>query len=322
MNLYSTDRFVLPLPEGHRFPMRKYAALRERIELALLDGEWTDGERGEGDGPAGDVQLIEPPAATDEQILLAHEAEYLRKVTSGEMSRDDIKRLGFPWSPELIERSRRSSGATIEAARSALECGFGANLAGGTHHAYADRAEGFCIFNDSVIAARTLQQAGLVSRVLVVDGDVHQGNGTAAITRGDDSIFTFSIHSERNYPFVKETSDLDVGLPDGTGDEDYLAALAHGLAICAARFPQPELVIFLAGADPYHGDKMGRLALTKEGLRGRDRLVYEFCEAHRLPVAISMAGGYSPDVNDIVEIHFATIEAGVRWNRGRGYRRR
>lgn len=311
MHIYTTERFVLPLPPGHRFPMRKYAALRERIDLALQSGEI--------DPDA--IELLEPPSATDAQIMLAHDAEYLRKVAAGELSRDDIKRLGFPWSPELIERSRRSSGATIEAARSAVVTGFGANLAGGTHHAYADRAEGFCIFNDSVIAARVLQQERLIERVLIVDGDVHQGNGTAAITRQDPSIFTFSIHSERNYPFVKETSDLDIGLPDETGDDEYLAALHHGLAECAKRFPQPDLVLFLAGADPFEGDKMGRLALTKAGLRARDALVYRYCEQYELPVAISMAGGYSPAVEDIVEIHFATVLAGICWNQKRGYLR-
>ncbi|QDV28322.1 Histone deacetylase-like amidohydrolase [Planctopirus ephydatiae] len=311
MHIYTTERFVLPLPPGHRFPMSKYSALRERIDLALRSGEID---------PCT-IELLEPPAATDAQILLAHNADYLYKVSAGEMTRDDIKRLGFPWSPELIERSRRSSGATIEAARSALVHGFGANLAGGTHHAYADRAEGFCIFNDSVIAARVLQKEQLVQRVLIVDGDVHQGNGTAAITRQDPSIFTFSIHSERNYPFVKETSDLDCGLPDETGDDAYLAALDEGLAACARRFPQPDLVLFLAGADPFEGDKMGRLALTKAGLRARDRLVYRFCEQYDLPVAISMAGGYSPRVEDIVEIHFATVLEGICWNLQRRDRR-
>ncbi len=311
MHIYTTERFVLPLPPGHRFPMSKYSALRERIDLALRSGE-IDPQT---------IELLEPPAASDAQILLAHNADYLHKVSAGEMTRDDIKRLGFPWSPELIERSRRSSGATIEAARSALVTGFGANLAGGTHHAYADRAEGFCIFNDSVIAARVLQQEQLVQRVLIVDGDVHQGNGTAAITRQDPSIFTFSIHSERNYPFVKETSDLDCGLPDETGDDAYLAALDEGLAACARRFPQPDLVLFLAGADPFEGDKMGRLALTKAGLLARDRLVYRFCEQYDLPVAISMAGGYSPRVEDIVEIHFATVLEGIRWNLQRHDRR-
>lgn len=311
MHIYTTERFVLPLPPGHRFPMSKYSALRERIDLALRSGE-IDPQT---------IELLEPPAATDAQILLAHNADYLHKVSAGEMTRDDIKRLGFPWSPELIERSRRSSGATIEAARSALVTGFGANLAGGTHHAYADRAEGFCIFNDSVIAARVLQKEQLVQRVLIVDGDVHQGNGTAAITRQDPSIFTFSIHSERNYPFVKETSDLDCGLPDETGDDAYLAALDEGLAACARRFPQPDLVLFLAGADPFEGDKMGRLALTKAGLQARDRLVYRFCKQYDLPVAISMAGGYSPRVEDIVEIHFATVLEGIRWNLQRRDRR-
>ena len=291
MRFFYTDEFVLPLPPTHRFPMQKYALLRERILATGLT------ER---------HQLVRPPAATDEQLLRVHSPEYLRRVMAGELEEADIKRLGFPWSPELVERSRRSSGATIEACRAALVDGCAINLAGGTHHAYRDRGEGFCLFNDSVVAARDLQGHNLVSNVLVIDCDVHQGNGTASIVRDDPTIYAFSIHSERNYPQPKEVSDLDIGLPDGTGDAEYLSALRHGLKT-AFRESVPDLAIFLAGADPYHGDRLGRLALTLGGLAERDRMVLNACRERAVPVAISMAGGYCPDIQQIVDCHFQTV---------------
>jgi acetoin utilization deacetylase AcuC-like enzyme len=207
----------------------------------------------------------------------------------------------------MVERSRRTSGATIAAARAALQDGTAANLAGGTHHAFRDRGEGFCVFNDSAIAARTLQAEGLVERVLVIDCDVHQGNGTAAIFRDDPSVFTFSIHGAHNFPFAKEQSDLDIELADGTGDRDYLAALERGLA-AALPLAAADLAIYLAGADPYFDDRLGRLALTKQGLLNRDRMVLEACERAGVPVAVTMAGGYARDINDTVDIQFATIE--------------
>jgi acetoin utilization deacetylase AcuC-like enzyme len=291
MRLYYTDEFVLPLPPTHRFPMRKYALLRERIL---------------SHGLAGHHELLRPPAATDEQLLRAHSAEYINRVSTGQLSDAEIRRLGFPWSPQLVERSRRSSGATISACRSAREDGCSINLAGGTHHAYRDRAEGFCLFNDSVIAARDLQSNGLASNVLIIDCDVHQGNGTASIVRNDPSIYAFSIHSERNYPKPKEISDLDIGLPDGTGDDEYLAALRYGLST-AFRESAPDQAIFLAGADPYHGDRLGRLSLTLDGLAARDRLVLQTCREKSIPVAVSMAGGYCPDIHQIVDCHFQTV---------------
>lgn len=291
MKAFYTDQFVLPLPPTHRFPMAKYARLRERL---VREGVFRADE------------LLVPPAATDEQILRVHAPEYLARVVAGEMPREELKRLGFPWSPELVERSRRSSGATIQAALAALREGCGVNLAGGTHHAFYDRAEGYCLFNDTVIAASELHERGAIRRVLVVDADVHQGNGTAALARDRDWLFTFSIHSARNYPFAKEQSDLDIELPDGTTDEVYLQRLAEGVDQ-GWRAIDPELVIYLAGADPFEGDRMGRLALTKGGLLERDRLVLERCQRFGTPVAISMAGGYAENIDDIVDIHFATI---------------
>jgi acetoin utilization deacetylase AcuC-like enzyme len=291
MDCYYTDEFVLPLPPAHRFPMQKYALLRDRIESSNLVPQH---------------RLVRPPAATDEQLLRVHSQEYLKRVVSGQLSPDEIRRLGFPWSPELVERSRRSSGATICASRAALKDRCAINLAGGTHHAYRDRAEGFCLFNDSVVAARDLQASGRVSKVLVIDCDVHQGNGTAAIVRDDPSIYAFSIHSERNYPQPKEVSDLDIGLPDETGDDDYLKALQYGLTT-AFQESVPDFAIFLAGADPYHGDRLGRLSLTLAGLGRRDRLVLETCRDRSVPVAITMAGGYCPDIHQIVDCHFQTV---------------
>lgn len=291
MRIYYTDRYVLPLPSGHRFPMRKYALLRERVEAAALSGH---------------ESLCTPPAATDAQILFAHDARYLRSVMDGTLSAEDQRRIGFPWSPEMVERSRRSSGATIAAARAALAEGIGVNLAGGTHHAFRDHGEGYCVFNDAAIAALTLQAEGAVKRVVIVDCDVHQGNGTAAILAGDPSVFTFSIHGANNFPFRKEASDLDIELADGTGDEIYLRELERGVchALSAA---QADLAIYLAGADPFEGDRLGRLALSKAGLEARDRMVFDLCRSAGLPVAVAMAGGYGRRIEDTVDIHFATV---------------
>jgi acetoin utilization deacetylase AcuC-like enzyme len=291
VRIYYTDHYVLPLPSGHRFPMQKYAMLRERVESA---------------GLAGSHGLSLPPAATDEQICRAHDPRYLRRVATGELSKEEQRRIGFPWSPEMVERSRRSSGATLAAARAALETGVGVNLAGGTHHAFRDRGEGYCVFNDSAIAALTLQAEGQVKRVVILDCDVHQGNGTASILAADPTVFTFSIHGANNFPFDKEASDLDIELPDGTGDRAYLDALERG--VCRAlSASQPDLAIYLAGADPFEHDRLGRLRLTKSGLAARDRLVLELCRDGGLPVAVAMAGGYARRIEDTVDIHFTTV---------------
>jgi len=292
MWLYSSDQFVLPLPEGHRFPAEKYVLLRQRVvENGLTD---LDG-------------LCVPEAASFEQLSLAHQPAYIERVFQGKLSEKEIRRIGFPWSTELVERSRRSVGGTIAACHKAVQSGVGANLAGGTHHAYSDHGEGYCVFNDCAVAARQTQSVGLVKRILILDCDVHQGNGTAAIFASDSSVFTFSIHAEKNFPFHKEASDLDIALPDGTGDEEYLEALEAGLAE-AIGSAGADLAIYLAGADPYLDDSLGRLSLTKHGLLARDRLVFLACQQAGLPVAITMAGGYARNIHDSVDIHYQTLD--------------
>ncbi len=291
MKAFYSDHFVLPLPEGHRFPMAKYQRLRERV-LA------------EGILDAADV--TEAPAASWDQLRLAHAAAYIDAVRTGTLPPEMQRRIGFPWSPEMVERSRRSAGATVAAARAALVDGAAANLAGGTHHAFEDRGEGYCVFNDVAVAARVLQREGGGPRLAVVDCDVHQGNGTAAIFRHDPSVFTFSMHGAKNYPFRKETSDLDVELADGTGDDEYLALLDQHLPGMLEAH-RPALVFYLAGADPFVGDRLGRLGLSFDGLAARDALVFDTCHAAGIPVAVVMSGGYAPDIEDIVRIHTSTI---------------
>jgi acetoin utilization deacetylase AcuC-like enzyme len=292
MKIFKTDHFLLPLPEGHRFPVSKYAMLRQQVEAA---------------GLVNPAELIEAPAASDKEITRAHTAEYLRRVKNGELSEKELRRIGFPWSPQMVERSRRSSGATIAAARAALIDGLGVNLVGGTHHAFADRGEGYCVFNDAAIAARAVQAEGLAQRVVIIDCDVHQGNGTAKIFENDPSVFTFSIHGAKNFPFHKETSDLDVALIDDADDATYLAALREALPVALDR-AQADLAIYLAGADPYFDDAFGRMKLTKLGLLERDRFVLESCRAIDLPVAITMAGGYAKNPEDVADIHFQTVK--------------
>ncbi len=290
MKIFYTDHFVLPTPPGHRFPMSKYALLRERVRTLVPD-----------------EILCEPPAATDDQLALAHDREYIHRVQAGALTEKEIRVIGFPWSLAMVERSRRSSGATIAAARHAISnqsCGI--NLAGGTHHAFADHGEGFCVFNDSAITARLMQQEFGLGKVLIVDLDVHQGNGTASILQGDESVFTFSIHGEKNYPVRKEKSDLDIELPDGCDDATYIATLKAHLPRLL-REVKPQLVIYLAGADPYAGDRLGRLGLSKEGLFQRDLYVLSTLCAAGIPVTVSMAGGYAENVADIVDIHFGTV---------------
>jgi len=294
MRAYYCHRFVLPLPPEHRFPMAKYALLHERVAASADE--------------AG-IELIEPGPASDTDLCRAHTPDYVRRASHGELDAAEQRKIGFPWSPAMIERSRRSSGATMAALEHALRGGrIAVNLAGGTHHAFADHGAGYCVFNDSIVAARHVQALGLARRVLVVDLDVHQGNGTAAIARDDASIYTFSLHGERNYPAVKEHGDLDVELPDGCDDAHYLQALALHLprALAAA---DADAAIYLAGADPYAGDRLGRLGLSKAGLAARDQMVLDACVRHDLPLAISMAGGYAADVADIVDIHYATVLA-------------
>lgn len=291
MKLHYTDHFVLPLPSGHRFPMDKYARLRAQLQSSP--------QFNEGD-------FVVPAAASDEEILQAHCANYLRRVVQGSLDQAEQRRIGFPWSPGMVERSRRSAGATLSACRAALRDGCAANLAGGTHHAHRDFGSGFCVFNDAAVAALQLRSEALVEQVAIIDCDVHQGDGTAAILAGVPEVFTFSMHGAKNFPFRKQVSDLDIELADGTDDEDYLAALAGGLAQVFRRV-SPDLVIYLAGADPYREDRFGRLGLSIEGLRRRDEIVIAQCLDRNIPLAIAMAGGYARDTADTVTIHANTI---------------
>jgi len=261
MQAFYTDHFVLPLPPDHRFPMSKYALLRERIVR-------------EGIIAAEDLQV--PAAASDEELLRAHDADYVQRVVAGQLTRQEIRRIGFPWSEGMVERSRRSSGATIAACRAALTDGVAVNLAGGTHHAARDHGAGYCVFNDSAIAARTMQAEGRARRVVILDCDVHQGDGTASILAADPTIFTFSIHGAKNFPFHKQQSDLDVELDDHTEDQVYLDMLEEGVQRALA-LAHADFAIYLAGADPFSGDRLGRLKVSKAGLAARDRFVLEVC---------------------------------------------
>ncbi len=292
MRLFPSDRYPLPLPAGHRFPVAKYAALRRRLEVHAAAGS--------------PLEFIEPHAATDDELLRVHDRAYVGRVLSGTLSAAEIRRIGFPWSEALVERSLRSTGAAVDAAAAALADGVAASLAGGTHHAGSDWGEGYCLFNDTAVAAREMQARGLVRRVVILDCDVHQGNGTAEIFSGDESVFTMSIHGERNFPLRKHPGSLDVPLADGTGDEAYLAALAPAVAESFAR-GRPDLVLLIAGADPYADDRLGRLALTKEGLLERDRLVLAAARRAGLPLAIVCGGGYCDEIESIVDIHTATM---------------
>jgi acetoin utilization deacetylase AcuC-like enzyme len=298
---FYSDTFVLPLPEQHRFPMAKYRLLRERL---VVEGVLT----------ADDLHV--PEAIDLDDLRLVHDADYVEAVQKGTLAADMQRRIGFPWSPMMVERSRRSVGATLAAAREALNAkavpyNVSANLAGGTHHAFRDRGEGYCIFNDVAVAATVLLRDRAIARAAVVDCDVHQGNGTAAIFHDEPAVFTLSLHSANNFPFRKELSDLDVTFEDGAGDAEYLDALGAHLPDVLDRH-RPDIVFYLAGADPYEGDRLGKLKLTIDGLAERDRFVFAECRARAIPVVITMSGGYCPDVDAIVTIHCNTIREAVR----------
>jgi acetoin utilization deacetylase AcuC-like enzyme len=316
MNAFYSGHFVLPLPEGHRFPMAKYARLHDRLVAEL---------------PA--VQLHEAPRASDGELALAHTPAYIAAITSGGISPQAMREIGFPWTLAMVERARRSVGATIAAARLALSgWGVAANMAGDTHHASADKGGGFCVFNDVAVAARLLQaewgrartQGGVPRvpmRVAVIDLDVHQGNGTAHIFRNDDSVFTLSLHGAKNFPFRKEASDWDVELPDGCADDDYLHALELALDVLAQRF-EPHLIFFLAGADCFEGDRLGRLKLSFDGMQARDRRVFDWAWQRRIPLAFAMAGGYGLNMEDTVQCQVNTFHVALayaqRWAAWRG----
>ncbi|WP_332814347.1 histone deacetylase family protein [Ramlibacter sp.] len=308
MQVFHASQFVLPLPPGHRFPMAKYQLLRDRL----------------GDELTG-LRFMPAPQASDGELALAHEPGYIRQIHEGTVDPAVLREIGFPWSPAMAERARRSVGATIGACRAAFAEGVSGQIAGGTHHACADRGGGFCVFNDAAVAARLMQaeqaRLGRHLRVAIVDLDVHQGNGTARIFRGDDSVFTLSLHGGRNFPFRKEPSDLDVDLPDGCGDDEYLQALEGALSELERRF-DPGLVIYLAGADPHEGDRLGRLKLSWDGLEARDRRVFDWAWQRGLPLAFAMAGGYGRRLDDTVQAQVNTFRVALHyWGRWQNRRR-
>ena len=288
MRVFAHDLYTYPLPPGHRFPFAKYRLARERAEHE----------------PA--VELGEARAVSGLELELGHSCEYVARVEAGDLSRQEERALGLPWSPALVERAKRSVGATLEAARTALADGVAANLGGGTHHAFPDSGRGFCVFNDVVVATRALQREGRLRRLLVVDLDVHQGDGTHASFAGEPAAFTFSVNGFSNYPFRRVPADLELDLPDRTSDDRYLAELERLLPVAIAR-ARPDISFYLAGADPYEGDRLGRLALTKPGLRARDRMVRDVLAAAGVPVCVTLAGGYAEPIENTVDINLATL---------------
>ncbi len=316
MHAYYADQFVLPLPEGHRFPMAKYRMLRDRIAQHL---------------PTVALEVALP--ASDAELALAHSPNYIEAIAAGTLPSTLQREIGFPWSAAMVERARRSVGATVAASRMALHEGVAGNLAGGTHHAYSEKGSGFCVFNDVAVAARGMQDdftrqkgghAGYGSyrhwsqrsqrlQVAVIDLDVHQGNGTAHIFHGDDSVFTLSLHGDRNFPFRKEPSDLDMPLPDGCTDDEYLLALEQALGALEQCFA-PDLVFYLAGADPHVGDRLGRMALTHDGLEARDRRVFDWAWQRRTPLVLLMAGGYGRDLENTLQAQLTTWRVALQYH--------
>ncbi|WP_425154626.1 histone deacetylase family protein [Candidatus Palauibacter sp.] len=287
MRVNYSPGYTVPLPDGHAFLMGKFAALREILER---------------DGLISPADVVEPGEASWEELALVHTPAYLYKLRHGTLDRAEVRRLGLPWSPALVRRSRLAVRGTVNAAWMALEDGVAANLAGGTHHAFPDHGEGFCVLNDVGVAVRMLRRGGWIRRVLVVDLDVHQGNGTAAVFAADPDTFTFSMHGEGNYPFRETPSDLDMGLPDGTGNEEYEEALLRFFPEALARL-RPDLVFYLGGIDVLAGDRFGRLALTRAGLERRDRIVIGTIRGEGLPLALLLSGGYAATPELTAELH-------------------
>jgi acetoin utilization deacetylase AcuC-like enzyme len=292
MQVFYTPRYYADIGDGHIFPIRKFELVRDRLI---------------SEGTLRPDELHEPAPATQEQVRLVHTGDYISRLCNGTLTTKELRRLGLPWSESLVQRSFYATGGTIAAARAALLDGYGSNLAGGTHHSFADRGEGFCVLNDVAVAIRVLRSEGLIRRAAIVDCDVHQGNGTATIFADDEDTFSFSIHGANNYPLFKMRSSLDIELPDGTADHEYLEILTSNLPAVFAT--EPEIIFYLAGADPYVGDKLGRLALTMDGLRERDECALRECFALEVPIVTVMSGGYGKDINDTVEIHCNTIRA-------------
>ena len=296
LHCWTSARYTIPLPAGHRFPIEKYALLRDAVVASGLVSPST---------------LHEPDRASVDALLLVHTRRYVDAVVAGTLSDAEQRRIGLPWSEFLVERSFRAVGGTCEAARAALDRGVTMNLAGGTHHAFPDHGEGFCVFNDVAVAIRVLQRDGHIRRAAVIDLDVHQGNGTHAIFAGDETVFTFSMHGGRNYPFHKVAGSLDVELGDGTEDDLYLEMLATHLPVVLAT-SAPDLVIYLAGSDPHEGDRLGRLRLTFDGLARRDAMVLDACREVGIPVAVTIAGGYGRHIDDSVQVHLNTVRVAAR----------
>lgn len=300
---FYTDEFVLPLPAGHRFPMEKYRILRDKVSKSACF-----------------IRLSVPPAATAGQLALAHCAAYIQRIETGDVSASEQRDIGFPWSRLMVERSLRSVGATVAAVRSALQHGASVNLAGGTHHAKRDQGGGFCVFNDIAVAARVYQTDLIAQasrhnpKVLVIDLDVHQGDGTAEILSSDPSVFTFSMHGAKNYPFTKSSSDLDIALPDGIDDDGYLERLETALTRIGTLF-LPDLVLYVAGLDVHQADRLGKLALTDRGIELRDKVVLNWASQRELPVVAVMAGGYFPDLEHLTDLQLGVVERLAEYGR-------
>jgi acetoin utilization deacetylase AcuC-like enzyme len=290
MKVFYTDRYYANIGEGHVFPIKKFQLVRNRLLM---------------EGTIGAADIVEPRPAALADVLLVHTLDYVTRLRAGSLTDREIRRLGLPWSKALVRRSFLATSGTINSAKSALTERVASNLAGGTHHAFPDRGEGFCVLNDVAIAIKVLQRDGLIRRAAVIDCDVHQGNGTAAIFGGDETVFTFSMHGAKNYPLFKPASSLDIELPDGTLDEFYLEKLRSSLPVILEH--RPDIIFYLGGADPFEGDKLGRLAISIDGLRSRDEMVLRAAKSLNIPIATVMSGGYAKDINDTIEIHCNTI---------------
>ena len=290
--VFYSPYYYADIGEGHVFPIRKFEIARD---ILLTEGTIVHND------------VIEPSEADRDDLLLVHTADYIDRLTAGTLTQKEIRKLGLPWSLSLVRRSFHAISGTINAARLAVKTGISSNLAGGTHHAYPDRGEGYCVLNDVAVAIRVMQRDRLARRALIIDLDVHQGDGTAFIFRDDNEVFTFSMHGAKNYPLFKQTSSLDIELADGTADEEYLSILSEALPRLVLH--DPDVIFYLGGADPYENDKLGRLKLTIEGLRRRDEMVLEFARSADVPIVTTMSGGYAKDIADTVEIHCNTIRA-------------
>ena len=290
--IYYSPYYYADIGEGHVFPIKKFELVRDKL---LAEGTLQANE------------IIEPQSAKVEDLRLVHTENYITRLVDGTLTAKEVRKLGLPWSKSLVRRTFLAVSGTINASFHALETGVSSNLAGGTHHAFPDRGEGFCVLNDVAVAVRVLQQAQQAQRFLIIDCDVHQGNGTAFIFKDEEEVFTFSMHGAKNYPLFKEQSNLDIELKDGTGDAEYLETLNEALPRIFLH--NPDLIFYLGGADPFEKDKLGRLNLTKKGLYARDEMVVHYAKEHHVPIVTVMSGGYALDINDTVEIHCNTIRA-------------